>query len=47
MKAVILRIDSPGGEVMASDEIARAIREFETDNGPVIASMGGMAASGG
>lgn len=49
VKAVILRIDSPGGEVMASDEIARAIREFEAnnDNGPVIASMGGMAASGG
>ena len=47
VKGVILRFDSPGGEVLASDEIARAIREFETDNGPVIASMGGMAASGG
>ena len=49
VKAVILRIDSPGGEVMASDEIARVIREFEAskENGPVIASMGGMAASGG
>ena len=35
---------------MASDEIARAIREFEQDESidkPVIASMGGMAASGG
>ena len=49
VKAVILRIDSPGGEVMASDEIARVIREFEAskETGPVIASLGGMAASGG
>ena len=28
IKAVILRIDSPGGEVMASDKIAKAIRNF-------------------
>jgi protease-4 len=48
VRAVILRIDSPGGEVLASDEIARAIREFQEDSGkPVIASMGGLAASGG
>ena len=48
IKAVILRIDSPGGEVLASDEIARAIREFQEDTDkPVIASMGGLAASGG
>jgi len=48
VKAVILRVDSPGGEVLASDEIARAIREFQDSSGkPVIVSMGSLAASGG
>ena len=48
VKAVLLRIDSPGGEVLASDEISRAIEEFQEDSGkPVIASMGSLAASGG
>lgn len=49
VKAVILRVDSPGGEVMASDEIARAIREFQNKprGKPVICSMGSLAASGG
>jgi protease-4 len=48
IKAVLLRIDSPGGEVLASDEIALAIREFQKEHDkPVIASMGGLAASGG
>jgi protease-4 len=48
VKAVILKVDSPGGEVMASDDIARAIAEFQEKYGkPVVASMGGLAASGG
>jgi protease-4 len=48
VKAVVLRVDSPGGEVLASDEIAAAIREFQEDSGkPVIVSMGNLAASGG
>jgi|TARA_B100001971_G_scaffold179167_1_gene174494 protease-4 len=48
VKAVLLRIDSPGGEVLASDEIALAITEFQEEHDkPVIASMGGLAASGG
>ena len=48
VKAVVLRVDSPGGEVLASDEIYRAIASFQTDNDiPVIASMGSLAASGG
>lgn len=49
VRAVILKVDSPGGEVMAADQIYRAIKKFEGgDNGkPVICSMGSLAASGG
>jgi len=48
VKAVVLRVDSPGGEVLASDEIAGAIRDFqENADKPVIVSMGNLAASGG
>src|SRR5260221_2663404 len=52
VKAVILKVDSPGGEVLASDEIANAVREFEKPKDgkpgkPVIVSMGSLAASGG
>jgi protease IV len=49
VKAVILKVDSPGGEVMASDEIYRAVKKFQDgDSGkPVICSMGSLAASGG
>ena len=58
VKAVILKVDSPGGEVLASDEIYNAIRAFESDEAddhgkpgrkgkPVICSMGSLAASGG
>lgn len=48
VKAVILRVDSPGGEVLASDEIHNLIIGFQKRSGkPVIASMGGLAASGG
>ena len=39
VKAVILKVDSPGGEVLASDEISQAIAEFQKKEGkPVIAS---------
>jgi protease-4 len=48
VKAVILKVDSPGGEVMASDEINKVIVKFQEDSGkPVICSMGSLAASGG
>src|SRR5439155_10201068 len=48
VKAVILKVDSPGGEVLASDEIYRAIWDFQKHaRKPVIASMGNLAACGG
>jgi protease-4 len=49
VKAVILKVDSPGGEVLAADEIANAIRRFQDEPGgkPVVVSMGSLAASGG
>lgn len=48
VKAVLLRVNSPGGEVLASDDIYRAIAEFQKKHKkPVIASMGSVAASGG
>jgi protease-4 len=49
VRAVILKVDSPGGEVLASDEISRAIAAFQTNlhGKPVVCSMGGLAASGG
>src|SRR5262245_23988613 len=48
VKAVVLRIDSPGGEVLASDDIYRVILDFQKESGkPVVASMGSLAASGG
>jgi protease IV len=48
VKAVLLRVDSPGGEVLASDEIARALSDFQVNSAkPVVVSMGSLAASGG
>jgi protease-4 len=48
VRAVLLKVDSPGGEVLASDDISRAILEFQDKyQKPVVAAMEGMAASGG
>ncbi len=48
VKAIVLRIDSPGGSAGASQEIASEIRHFkETTGKPVVISMGDIAASGG
>ena len=44
VRAILFRINSPGGEVLASDKIADIIRESEK---PVISVMGALAASGG
>lgn len=44
VKAVVLRVDSPGGSVGASQEIAEMVRTFDK---PIVVSMGDMAASGG
>lgn len=47
VKAIVLRIDSPGGSYLASDTVWNAVMEARARNKPVIASMGGIAASGG
>lgn len=48
VKAVLLKVDSPGGEVLASDDIYKAIKEFQAvHRKPVVGVMEGMAASGG
>ncbi len=47
VKAILLRIDSPGGAYAASDTVWRAIRRARDAGKPVIASMGAIAASGG
>jgi protease-4 len=46
IRAIVLRIDSPGGAVVASDQIWRAVRRARARK-PVIASLGAVAASGG
>ena len=49
VKAVVVRINTPGGAVTASDDIYARIRKFKSkkDGIPVVISMGGMATSGG
>jgi protease IV len=46
VKAVVLRVDSPGGSALASDLIFRELRRV-AEKKPVLASMGNVAASGG
>lgn len=47
IKAVVLRVDSPGGSVLASEEIYREILALKAAGKPVVVSMGDLAASGG
>ncbi len=47
VKAVVLRVNSPGGNSYSSEQIWECIEDFKEDNIPVIASYGNYAASGG
>jgi protease-4 len=47
IKALVVRIDSPGGSVLASERIRRSIERYKQKGIPVVASMGNLAASGG
>ena len=47
VKAVVLRVDSPGGSAFASEVIRQELELAQTAGKPVVASMGGVAASGG
>lgn len=47
IKAVVVRIESPGGGIAASQEIYEHVRRVRDSGKPVIASMGSVAASGG
>ncbi len=46
VKAVVLRVNSPGGSALASDIIQREVRLLQKDK-PIVVSMGDVAASGG
>ena len=47
VKGIVLRVNSPGGDVYASSMITNALEEFQATGRPVITSMGDIAASGG
>ena len=47
IKAVVLRVDSPGGSVAASEEIYRELQALRAAGKPLVVSMGDLAASGG
>jgi protease IV len=47
VKAILLRVDSPGGSVFASEQIYREVRAAQAAGKPVVVSMGDLAASGG
>ena len=47
VKAIVLRVDSPGGSVSASDQILDALKKAQKKGKPVVVSMGSVAASGG
>jgi len=47
VKAIVLRVNSPGGSVFASELIRDAILKVKEKSIPIVTSMGGVAASGG
>lgn len=47
IKALVVRVDSPGGSVLASEQIRSAIMQAKARKLPIVVSMGGVAASGG
>ena len=47
VKGIVLRVNSPGGDVYASSMITNALEEFQSTGRPVMTSMGDIAASGG
>jgi protease IV len=47
IKAIVLRVDSPGGSVTASDQILDAVKKAQSRGKPVVVSMGSLGASGG
>ena len=47
LKALVVRVDSPGGSALASEQIRLAVLEAKAKKLPVVISMGGLAASGG
>ena len=47
IKALVVRVDSPGGSVLASERIRQALEQARAKGIPVVVSMGNVAASGG
>lgn len=47
VKAIVLRIDLPGGSAIASDQILHALKKARAGGKPIVVSMGSVAASGG
>jgi protease-4 len=47
LKALVVRVDSPGGSVLASEQMRQAILQAKAQKLPIVVSMAGLAASGG
>ena len=47
VKALVIRVNSPGGGVYASELITNSLKEFKKTGRPIVSSMGDVAASGG